>query len=60
MSWIAFLIVGIVAGWLAGKILKGSGFGLLGNIVVGIIGSIVGRFGVFFHWNYGTINLIFK
>lgn len=41
-SLIIFLIVGAVAGWLAGLIVKGYGFGLLGNIVVGVIGSFFG------------------
>ncbi len=40
-SLLVFLIVGAVAGWLAGLIVKGGGFGLLGNIVVGIIGAVV-------------------
>jgi uncharacterized membrane protein YeaQ/YmgE (transglycosylase-associated protein family) len=35
------LIVGAIAGWLAGVIVKGGGFGLIGNIVIGIIGAIV-------------------
>lgn len=38
---IIFLIVGAIAGWLAGQIVKGHGFGLGGNIVVGIIGAFV-------------------
>lgn len=42
MSFIAFLILGALAGWLAGNIMKGRGFGLLGNIVVGIVGSVLG------------------
>ncbi len=37
-----WLVVGAVAGWLAGVIVKGGGFGLLGDIVVGIIGAFVG------------------
>ena len=39
---IALLVVGAIAGWLAGKIVRGYGFGLIGNIVVGIIGAVVG------------------
>ena len=38
---IIFLIIGAVAGWLAGLIVKGVGFGLIGNIVVGIVGAFV-------------------
>jgi uncharacterized membrane protein YeaQ/YmgE (transglycosylase-associated protein family) len=36
-----WLVVGAVAGWLAGQFIKGGGFGLIGNIVVGIIGSVI-------------------
>ena len=41
-SLLVWLLIGAVAGWLAGTIVKGSGFGLVGNIVVGIIGSLIG------------------
>ncbi len=44
MDIIWFLIIGLVAGWLAGQIMKGGGYGLVGNIIVGIIGSLVGGF----------------
>lgn len=37
-----FLAIGAVAGWLGGLIMKGSGFGLPGNIVVGIVGAVLG------------------
>ena len=40
-SLLVFLIVGAIAGWLAGLIVKGFGFGLLGNIVVGIVGAFI-------------------
>lgn len=40
-SLIVFLIIGAIAGWLAGLIVKGYGFGLLGNIVVGIVGAFL-------------------
>ena len=40
-SLLVFLIIGAIAGWLAGVIVKGFGFGLLGNIVVGIIGALI-------------------
>jgi uncharacterized membrane protein YeaQ/YmgE (transglycosylase-associated protein family) len=42
MVW--FLLVGLVAGWLAGKVTRGSGFGVLGDIVIGVIGAFVGGF----------------
>ena len=41
---VIFLAIGALAGWLAGTIMKGGGFGLFGNIVVGIIGAVVGGF----------------
>ena len=41
-SIIIWILLGAVAGWLAGQIMKGKGFGTLGNIVVGIVGSFVG------------------
>ena len=44
MSIIVFLIIGAVAGWLAGKIMTGGGFGFVGNIIIGIIGAVVGGF----------------
>lgn len=39
---IFFVVIGIIAGWIVGKLLKGSGFGLTGNLIIGAIGSIVG------------------
>lgn len=39
---LVFLAIGAVSGWLAGKLMKGGGFGLLGNIVVGVIGAVIG------------------
>ena len=42
MGFIAWLIVGAISGWLAGQIWKGGGFGLIGNIIVGIVGAFVG------------------
>ena len=42
--FIAFLLIGALAGWLAGILTKGSGFGAAGNIIVGIIGAFLGSF----------------
>ena len=42
MNVIWFLIVGVIAGWLAGLLVKGGGFGLIGDLVVGIIGALIG------------------
>ena len=44
MSFLAWLVVGAIAGWGAGKVMSGRGFGLLGNILVGILGSFIGGF----------------
>jgi uncharacterized membrane protein YeaQ/YmgE (transglycosylase-associated protein family) len=41
---VVIIIIGAIAGWLAGLIVKGSGFGLLGNIVVGIVGALIAGF----------------
>ena len=48
---IIFLLIGAVAGWLAGVIMKGGGFGLVCNIVVGIIGSLIGG------WLFGLLGI---
>lgn len=44
MGWLWFLIIGVIAGWLAGKITRGSGFGLVGDMIVGVIGALLGGF----------------
>ena len=44
MHWLWFLIVGALAGWLAGKLTRGHGFGLVGDLVIGILGALVGGF----------------
>jgi uncharacterized membrane protein YeaQ/YmgE (transglycosylase-associated protein family) len=40
-SILVFLLIGAVAGWLAGLVVKGFGFGLIGNIVVGVLGAFI-------------------
>ena len=52
MSVIIWLIVGAIAGWLAGMVVRGGGYGLIGDIVVGIIGAVIAgwllpRLGIF-------------
>jgi uncharacterized membrane protein YeaQ/YmgE (transglycosylase-associated protein family) len=42
MSLLIFLAIGAASGWLAGFLMKGGGFGLLGNIVIGIVGAFIG------------------
>ena len=44
MDWIWFLLIGLAAGWLAGQIMKGGGFGLLGDLIIGVIGELLGGF----------------
>ena len=44
MPFVWFALIGICAGWLAGQLTKGSGFGLIGDLVVGVIGALVGGF----------------
>lgn len=39
---IVWLIIGAIAGWLAGRLVKGGGFGLIGDIIVGIVGAVIG------------------
>jgi uncharacterized membrane protein YeaQ/YmgE (transglycosylase-associated protein family) len=51
MSLLIFLAIGALAGWLAGTLMKGGGFGLLGNIVVGVIGAVVGG------WVFGLLGI---
>lgn len=50
-SLLIFLAIGAVAGWLAGMLMKGGGFGLLGDIVVGVIGAFVGG------WLFGVLGV---
>jgi uncharacterized membrane protein YeaQ/YmgE (transglycosylase-associated protein family) len=55
------LVVGIIAGWLAGKIIQGNGFGLVGDAAIGIVGALIGdwllhRLGV--HFGSGVIGLV--
>ena len=42
MNVLWFLLVGVIAGWLAGLLVKGGGFGLVGDLVVGVIGALIG------------------
>lgn len=39
-----FILIGLVAGWLAGVLVKGGGFGILGDIVVGMLGAVIGGY----------------
>ncbi len=41
-SLLVVIVVGIVAGWLAGRMMRGSGFGLIGDLIVGLLGALIG------------------
>jgi uncharacterized membrane protein YeaQ/YmgE (transglycosylase-associated protein family) len=43
-SLLIFLLIGAVAGWIAGSVMKGKGYGIIGNMIIGIIGAVVGGF----------------
>ncbi len=42
MGLLSWIVVGLIAGWLAGQVMKGGGYGLIGDIVVGVIGGLLG------------------
>lgn len=44
MELLWFILVGLIAGWLAGMLVKGGGFGVVGDIIVGILGALLGGF----------------
>jgi uncharacterized membrane protein YeaQ/YmgE (transglycosylase-associated protein family) len=50
-SIIVILVIGLIAGWLAGKVMGGGGFGLIGDIVIGVIGAFIGG------WLWTTLHL---
>jgi uncharacterized membrane protein YeaQ/YmgE (transglycosylase-associated protein family) len=50
-SLIVILFVGLVAGWIAGKVVRGTGFGIIGDMIVGIIGAFIGR------WLFNTLGI---
>jgi uncharacterized membrane protein YeaQ/YmgE (transglycosylase-associated protein family) len=59
-SFFVFLLVGALAGWISGLMTKGSGFGLAGNIIVGVIGAFLGNllFGLVGIVAYGLLGRI--
>ena len=50
-SLIWFLLVGLIAGWLAGKVMRGGGFGIVGDMIVGVIGAFLGG------WLFGLLGI---
>jgi uncharacterized membrane protein YeaQ/YmgE (transglycosylase-associated protein family) len=60
-SLVVIVLVGIVAGWLAGKIVNGGGFGLIGDLIVGVIGAFIGNWllpRLSIHLGVGVVPLI--
>ncbi len=57
---IAWIVVGLVAGWLTGLVMKGGGYGIVGDLIVGLIGALIGGFvvGLLFHATVGLIGSI--
>jgi len=51
MNIVLYILIGIVAGWLAGKIMKGSSFGLIGDLIVGAVGGLLGG------WLFGVLGI---
>ena len=51
MEFIWFIVVGLIAGWLAGVLVKGGGFGVVGDIIVGVIGALLGG------WLFGAMGI---
>jgi uncharacterized membrane protein YeaQ/YmgE (transglycosylase-associated protein family) len=44
MDFLWFILIGLVAGWLAGQLVKGSGYGVFGDIALGVVGALLGGF----------------
>ncbi|MBC7875746.1 MAG: GlsB/YeaQ/YmgE family stress response membrane protein [Anaerolineales bacterium] len=44
MDILSWIIVGLIAGWLAGAVMKGGGYGVVGDIIIGIVGAIIGGY----------------
>src|SRR5581483_11515331 len=51
---IAWIIIGVIAGWLTGKLMKGSGFGFIMDMVVGLVGALIGGF-ISSHLGFGGV-----
>ncbi len=50
-SILYFLVIGLIAGWAAGKIMQGRGFGLIGDLIVGVVGAFLGG------WLFGLLHI---
>ena len=52
MEFLWFILIGIAAGWLAGQFMKGGGYGLVGDLIVGVIGALLGG------WLFGLAGIV--
>ena len=59
-GWLVWIIVGLVAGFLASRLVKGGGYGLIGDLIVGLVGAVIGGFlvGFFVHTTVGLFGSI--
>ena len=51
MGFLTWIVVGLIAGWLAGKVMKGGGYGILFDIILGIVGGVIGG------WIFGKLGI---
>lgn len=58
-SFVYFILIGALAGWVGGKLVKGEGFGLIGNIIVGIVGAVLGGW-IFEKLGIAETNLLYS
>ena len=52
MGFLLWIVVGLIAGWLAGQVMKGGGYGILVDVILGILGGIVGG------WLFGSLGIM--
>ena len=50
-SLVWFLLIGLIAGWLAGQVMKGGGYGIVGDMIIGVIGALLGG------WLFGLLGI---
>lgn len=48
---LVLILVGLIAGWLTGKVMRGTGFGVIGDIIIGLLGAVIGS------WLFGKLNI---
>ena len=50
-SWLGWIVIGIIAGWLTGKLMRGAGYGILMDLILGLIGAVIGG------WIFGLLGI---